>query len=655
MKNLTNKTEILAPAGSFEMLEYAIAGGADAIYIGGKNFSARAFSPNFSLEEIKKAVEKCHLFGVKLYVAFNTLVKEKELEEAKEYLAYLNSINVDAVIMTDLGLIYYSLKTFPELPIHASTQLSITTIEEANFLQTLGVKRIVLARELTEEEVFNIVSNVSMEFEIFVHGAICVSMSGKCLLSSYFGNRSANRGMCAQPCRLNSGKIYPLSLKDLSLINQINKLTKNKFISLKIEGRMKQKEYAFFASSAYKKAIKGLEYQKEFDNLSLVFNRGYTEGYFKSVPERTINYANHQGVLVGSVCKVTYNSFVIKLTTKVLKNDILRIKSFKDVIIKVSKDEDSFLIVNKQEKLKVGDRCFLTKRMFDKKKFSIPKIPISISFYQDDSYSYLELRKDNFVVVNKILHTKEKVLSSSQEEIIKERLLKLNDTVFKAGEISVKLDYFIQGSFLTILKRDTLKMLCEEMISFEIKKTRSFSYPKLKEFHSSLMINRTENKYTFEPRAFTNGNFDFKEMINVNETTIFSSPYLGVYNHLTLVFLLSLGVKAVFLGIELSYQELKEIIDKFKSIYNFLPNTGIYLSGNLTLMVFRNTELKTFKLNNECFYIEKHDGLNYLKSYKSLNNETEKSKLISLGITNFYREKENNDGKTFNYLKIGVK
>jgi len=655
MKNLVNKKEILAPAGSPEMLEYAIRGGADAVYVGGKRFSARAFSPNFNLEELKEAREKCHLFGVKLYVAFNTLIKESELDEAKEYLNYLNKIGVDAVIMTDLGLISYSLQKFPWINVHASTQLSVTTIEEAKFLKKLGVKRIVLARELSEEEIINIVQNVDLEFEIFVHGALCVSMSGKCLLSSFFGDRSANRGMCAQPCRLANENNYPLSLKDLSLIKHVKDVCKDKFLSLKIEGRMKQKEYAYFATSAYKKAINGLDYQNDFTNLSLIFNRGYTEGYFKNKPERTVSYANDQGILVGHVVKSTHRELIIKLTVGLQKGDVLRIKSFKDFIINVPKDTTNILTIDKKLPVKNGDPCFLTKREFDKTLFKPKKILIDINFYQDSEFSYLELRKDNISIREKAPHTKDCVLSPKQEEEIKRRLLKLNDTVFKENSVFVKLDYFVTGSNLTSLKRQAIASLINKLTLVREKNVRKFNYPELKEFHTEITLFSRDNKYTFEPRAFRNGDYDFKEMMNVNETTTFSSPYLGVYNHLTLTFFLSLGVKIVFLEIELKYSEIKEIIDKFNIVYGFLPNVGVYLYGNPILMVLKDTELKTFTLNGEHFYVEEKDNLYYLKSKRVLDNRKDMDKFLALGVTNFYIDSVSQEVPTFSFLERGVK
>ncbi len=655
MKNLVKNKEILAPAGSPEMLEYAIRGGADAVYVGGKRFSARAFSPNFNLEELKEATDKCHLFGVKLYVAFNTLIKESELDEAKEYLNYLNKIGVDAVIMTDLGLISYSLQTFPRLNIHASTQLSVTTIEEAKFLKKLGVKRIVLARELNEEEITNIVQSVDLEFEIFVHGALCVSMSGKCLLSSFFGDRSANRGMCAQPCRLASENNYPLSLKDLSLIKQVKDICKDKFLSLKIEGRMKQKEYAYFAASAYKKAINGLDYQSDLTNLSLIFNRGYTEGYYKNRPERTLSYANHQGILIGHVTKATRDDTIIKITFKLQKGDVLRVKSFKDVIINVNSETNDFLVINKQLPVKTGDLCFLTKREFTKETFEPKKILIDINFYQDSEYSYLELSKDNISVIEKIGHAKEHVLSPGQEEEIRRRLLRLNDTAFKENKVSVKLDYFVTGSSLTSLKHQAISSLIRKLVFVKKQILGEFHYPKLKEFCSKITLFSSDKRYTFEPRAFKNDSYDFKEMMNVNDKTIFSSPYLGVYNHLTLTLFLSLGVKTVFLGIELKYSEIKEIIDKFKTVYGFLPNVGIFLHGNPTLMVLRKTELKSFVLNGEHFYVEEKDNLYYLKSKKVLDNRKEVKKLSALGVTNFYIDSALSGASSFSFMKRGVK
>ena len=221
MKRETRLPELLAPAGSFECLIAAIRGGADAIYVGGKRFGARAYAKNFDTEEMKKAVIYAHLHGRKIYVTINTLILDREMEDALAYARELYAIGVDALIVADLGLIRVLREHLPELELHGSTQMSAHNTLGADMAYELGCKRVVLARELSGENIAAVTAKCKPEIEVFLHGALCVCHSGQCLFSSMVGGRSGNRGECAQPCRLpyNGEKSYPLSLTDLQRCN----------------------------------------------------------------------------------------------------------------------------------------------------------------------------------------------------------------------------------------------------------------------------------------------------------------------------------------------------------------------------------------------------------------------------------------------------
>ena len=194
--------ELLAPAGSRQALTAAVQSGADAVYLGGPQFGARYSAENFTIEEMKTWVDYCHLYGVDVHVTVNTLVKEKEIESLKEYLKQLNEIGVDALIVQDMGAVEIIKKTVPDMTLHASTQMTVTSLEGVKYLEDMGFSRVVLARELSEKEIEHICKNAKAEIEVFVHGAICMCYSGQCLMSSILGGRSGNRGRCAQPCRL---------------------------------------------------------------------------------------------------------------------------------------------------------------------------------------------------------------------------------------------------------------------------------------------------------------------------------------------------------------------------------------------------------------------------------------------------------------------
>ena len=283
------KVEILAPAGSMESLIAAMNKGADAIYLGGNKFSARAYASNFDNDNMIKAVDYAHSYGAKVYVTLNTILKENEIEEAVRYVGFLYEIGVDAIIIQDLGLFKRVKEDYPDFEIHASTQMTIHNGEGALFFKEKGFHRIVLSRELSLDEIKYISKDLGIETEIFVHGALCVSYSGQCLMSSMIGGRSGNRGRCAQPCRMeytlkgeNSGekKAYLLSPKDTCTLDSIGDIIDSGAYSLKIEGRMKRPEYVAGVVDNYKKAVEKELYKTEYNvskgkrELLQLFNRG---------------------------------------------------------------------------------------------------------------------------------------------------------------------------------------------------------------------------------------------------------------------------------------------------------------------------------------------------------------------------------------------
>jgi putative protease len=295
MKTSASKPEILAPAGNMQSFQAACYAGADAVYLGLDRFSARGSADNFRFDELKQVVMQSRLFGVKVYLALNTLVFDDELPDLREYVKNAASCGINAVIVQDFGVAAAVRESAPEIQLHASTQMTVNSVEGARLLKNLGFSRVVLARELKQNEVRRITAQSGIETEIFVHGAHCVSVSGQCYMSSLMGGsiaRSGNRGMCAQPCRLDfrdGDNHYALSLKDLSLIGHIGQLTQMGVTSLKIEGRMKRPEYVAAAVDACRTALAGEPADMKL--LADVFSRsGFTDGYF------TGNYADMLGV-----------------------------------------------------------------------------------------------------------------------------------------------------------------------------------------------------------------------------------------------------------------------------------------------------------------------------------------------------------------------
>ncbi len=287
---MKNNIEILAPAGSYDAMVAAVRSGANAVYLGSKALNARRNAANFDNEELKNAVEYCHERGVKVHQTLNTLMYDDESEEVEEAVKTAVECGADALIIQDLGVFEIARKIAPQMPLHASTQMAVHNLEGAKKVEELGFSRIVLARELSKEEIKHIAQNVNAEIEVFIHGALCMSVSGQCYMSSMIGERSGNRGLCAQPCRLpfrvEKGNEYGLSLKDLSLVEDVNELAEIGVASVKIEGRMKRPEYVSAAVSQVKKAV--AEEKTDMGLLRSVFSRsGFTDGYYKS----NVNYA----------------------------------------------------------------------------------------------------------------------------------------------------------------------------------------------------------------------------------------------------------------------------------------------------------------------------------------------------------------------------
>ena len=283
--------ELLSPAGSFEALRAAIDGGADAIYMGGTSFNARINAENFSSEHMREAVKLAHAYGVKLYLTLNTMLLDRERDELLRSAEESASYGIDAFIVSDLGAAKLLHEYLPEMPLHASTQMSIHNSDGARFLEKYGFTRVVPARELSRGDIAKMVKGTSLEIEMFIHGALCVSHSGQCLFSSLVGGRSGNRGLCAQPCRLpygcggeRAGDKYPLSLKDLSLAEHIEEIIGSGVASLKIEGRMKSPEYVRGVTLIWRELLDSGKNASKADMQSLAdfFSRGgFTDSYYR--------------------------------------------------------------------------------------------------------------------------------------------------------------------------------------------------------------------------------------------------------------------------------------------------------------------------------------------------------------------------------------
>ena len=496
-----NKVELLAPAGDFSCLKAAIEAGCDAVYIGGKLFGARAFSSNFTDDEIIKAINYAHLFGVKVYVTTNTLIYDKEVERFLEYILFLHKNNVDAVIIQDSGMLDLVRQTFPNLEVHASTQMHIHNLDGASFMEKLGVKRVVLARETSISKIKEIKEKTNIDIEIFIHGALCVSYSGQCLMSSLIGNRSGNRGTCAGSCRQSYSIVdennniilnnkYPLSMKDLCSLENLKTLLDIGVTSLKIEGRMKSSSYVYTVVKLYRLAIDSYYKnnniyidEKELYNLKKIFNREFTKGFlFDEENNKVINMKrpNHQGVEIGKVINYKNNVATIKLNDEININDGLRIVGKKDIgvnvnnfyinskLVKTAKKGD-IITIKVNDKVEKDDKVLLTldsklneeinniissnqRKVLVKAKF-IAKEDKQITFELTDF-----INKVVVISENKVTKALNKPIT---KEEIKEKLNKIKDTVYKYESLDIEIDdnIFIPLNIINDLKRKAFEEL----------------------------------------------------------------------------------------------------------------------------------------------------------------------------------------------------
>lgn len=488
------KVEILAPAGSMESLVAAINKGADAVYLGGNKFSARAYASNFDNDNMLKSVDYAHSYDVKIYVTLNTILKENEIEEAVRYVGYLYEIGVDALIIQDLGLLKRIKEDFPLMEVHASTQMTIHNGEAAVYFKDKGFHRIVLSREMTLEEIKYISKDLGIETEMFVHGAICVAYSGQCLMSSMIGGRSGNRGRCAQPCRMEytlrgekSGetKGHLLSPKDMCTIEDVEDIVETGVYSLKIEGRMKRAEYVAGVVDNYKKAVNKVLYNKKYDEqagkrqLLQLFNRsGFTNAYLKKNTGKdmmSFNSPKNSGISLGVVDKS--GDIVIKEDLAVGDGIRYRDKGF--TLSKIVHNGNEVKSAKRGDKVKLypidykkGDELFksLNKQLFDElEEYLKPytkKIPLNavVNFAVDKPVAIkINYKGNDYEVLGEVVQKAEK--RPLDQERIKEALKKSGEVAFKIENIEFENfeDGFMRVSDLNNLRRDIIEKITKEV------------------------------------------------------------------------------------------------------------------------------------------------------------------------------------------------
>ena len=476
--------KIVAPAGNMERFYSVISATADEIYLGLKGFGARRNAENFTVEELKKAIDYAHLRGSRIFLTLNTIMTNREIELLYPTLKDLYNYGLDAIIVQDIGYAEYLHKNFPSIEIHGSTQMTVANYYEINYLKELGFKRIVLPRELSFEEIKEIRKNTDMELEVFVSGSLCISFSGNCYMSSFIGGRSGNRGMCAQPCRKEyktscGEKSYFLSPKDqLYGIDEIKKLQEIGVESIKVEGRMKDVSYVYETVSYFRNLINGID-KKE--NTHKLFNRGYSKGYFYDNDKNIMNrdYSYNMGEKIGEVIGKS-----IKLDEDIVSGDGITFvsKDYKNLggtyINKIAYKNEK-LILNFPDGTKYIFRNY-NKRLNDeiskKIKNTDKKLEINFDFTAklDKKLilkTYLEDENGNRILnleeISETLTQKAQKRAISEEDI-NEKLSEIGDSEFTVKNIKIDIDenIFIPLSELKNLKRNAVEKFREKILSY---------------------------------------------------------------------------------------------------------------------------------------------------------------------------------------------
>lgn len=680
---------IVAPAGNMDRFYSAVNTGADEIYMGLKGFGARRNADNFTLEEFKQALDYAHERGTRIFLTLNTLMKNVEIEFLYQNFKALYEHGLDAVIVQDLGYFRFLKENFPDIDYHGSTQTTVANHVEANYLKSIGFKRVVLPREMSFEEIKKIRENTDIELEIFVSGALCICYSGNCYMSSFIGGRSGNRGMCAQPCRKfytssEGEKGYLLSPKDqLMSFEEIQKLKEIGINSIKIEGRMKEKTYVHEAVTYFKNLINGINTE---ERVSSVFNRGYSKGYFYNERENIMNknYPANMGKPIG----------IISGKELLLEEDIM----LGDGIIYLSKDYETLggdyinriEKKNKKEKFKTaqkGERIILINapkgakyvfKNYDKNinddieiklKNAGKKKDISLEFIGKEGETPVLTawttnnrgEKIYSVVKGENIIEKASKRGAEKENVI-EKLSETGETVFKVKNCNVYIDnnIFLPLSVLKQMRRDVLEKLRIKLLESyrrKLEKTEIFRIPiekdKIKNCEISVMVtNDEQEKIVGElgiKKIYRRG-FDVARENNLEKIDLSEKLATNLYqvlenknNDVTVGWNLNVGniyslneygkipnVKTVIITPELSFEQIENIgkVSVRKALLGYSKLKGMYIE----LPIFKNGEIITNEQGDKFIVRKNNLGNDEIYFEKPLNILSQVKRLGKIGI-----------------------
>lgn len=686
------KVELLAPAGNMENLKYAVMAGCDAVYLGLKKFGARAFSSNFSDNEFIEAVNYCHLYGVKVYVTLNTIIYDYEVEDFLKTVDFIHKNNVDAVLIQDLGMLDLVRKTYPNLEVHASTQMHIHNLDGVKVLEKLGIKRAVLARETSIDTIKYIKENSNIELEVFVHGALCVSYSGECLMSKFIGGRSGNRGECAGACRLSYDVVdcnnnilnknkYPISTKDLNTIYYIDKLIESGVASLKIEGRMKSREYVYMVVKLYRDTIdnyyktgKVIVNEEYLLKLKKIFNREYTKGFLFNINNNELinSYRpNHMGVNVGKVLNYKNGYATILLTDHVSIGSGLRVlsKNNKDVGILVNEFYKNNKLVKDAYKndiisIKVHDKVFkndivvitndksISNDIEDYVKNNKRKVLISGKVSCKLGIITLEVSDG----INKVVVSSNNVFKSINKSTTKEdisvKLNKLVNTVYKFNSLDINIDsnLFIPLKEINGLKNNMVVLLNDKRL-YKINYVKSKYYIDLPDFKKEELItcytnniNNLDKKYDIVytdknclPRVVDKyenyNNVMIGELGGFNKCSNFTTDVsFNVVNSYAVAFLHSMGASCVTLSYEMTDTDIENLVNSYINRYNKRPNLELIVYGYPVIMCSKYSLNKEYNKNilylkdrfNNKFRVITKNNIMYIYFYNKIDKYDKK-------------------------------
>ena len=652
-------TELLAPAGNMEALRAAVSNGCDAVYLGLEKFGARAYSDNFTIESLAEAIDYAHLRDVKIYVTMNTIVFEDEIADMQEQLEQLNAIGVDGIIVQDLAVFDYVAGNFVDMEVHCSTQMGIDDLEGTLLFKEMGADRVVMAREVDIADVKQIRKAAKIPIEVFVHGALCVSYSGNCLMSGLIGYRSGNRGRCVGSCRkpyelldretgLSFGTSYLLSMKDLNTIDHIEEL--KSIDSLKIEGRMKEPAYVANVVKRYREALDGDIRQTDKDALQKTFNRTYTEGYmFGEEPGNITNIQrpNNFGYEIGKVRGSYKGMYEIALTKTLHQNDIIRIDhENEDVNLSVARlyDRDGMLInqadktcyIKIKEKLSPGDVVYKTKDYLFYKELEADldkefrRFPLDLKVY---AYPGAALVIDAEGFGLQYLYESEEILEEAvnnptdREQAVK-HLSRLGDTVFTLGDVEFEsYNAFVPAKLLNSARRQIVQGLYDaklakwkkrmkedvprESIAFPLQKpyltatvTTQEQYDAckacgIKDVYFDNIIRRNQNVYEDREGELLLGGYG--GIYRYWDTNPFVTDYsLNVVNAASCYDLYRLGAKRVTLSYELNRRQIQELIASYEEVNGGNPALEMIVYGRAPLLFTKYCPLKKMGQCGSC-------------------------------------------------------